>query len=623
MRLFKRIQNNQPKKTVRALLIFFLFLFNCTIAFSQQPYPNQAPVYPVYNPSGENNLSNYSADNPFKTEVARIEAFVHRPGKETLPLMDVPRLNQGDTLRVKVINEAVNGIRPDQSNWDWTIMVAFINPSRNQDAERTLSEEIRLKEKGWYKDHFFTVPYDSQPIIFFYPKSKYRNKILNFIKKKPDEIRQMGEKVIEISNAYAQVSSFLFQLQDLMVRQENRSYYNQFNGGSADLYLEQSIEGLARSFNLQLPSCWKNDYAYAGSSNFQSRAQCVSKNIRLEDLNFSVNKMLQQGALMIIGQLTKSHPELSKWIAIAAFAIDFILKMTRKTAIRIIPAIVSSSKSPLYIPNNYSNNVQTSYINSLQGGSLQNAGLANAGNRLQNANDPDKISLFANSQPTDQEFVSVYAFVPHKWQPDADPEVFKLYAPSLDSPCLRAGTNLLKNNDLRLDWLSDSFTKNYKLMLSDKNGWSKEFDLKKNTGLNAWEMEISKEELNLIPKTSSAFEAKITGERGFNDIESPAFNLSVSNGGAWEAELKPSANPGKNTVVLKQISGSGGCSQNVTYKSKTGKEIIFPVTKNNNFIKFSGNDSEISFEIDSADAKPEFIRVQQFGGEMISVTVKQ
>ncbi|HRH45724.1 MAG TPA: hypothetical protein PKY82_29050, partial [Pyrinomonadaceae bacterium] len=315
-----------------------------------QQYPQQ--VYnQQYDPYGQQD-ENYTAKSPYKLEIAKIEASVYRPGEEPLPLSQVPRLNQGDVLKVKIANDAVNGIMPHQSNWDWTLLVAFINPSRNNTSEDTVSQEIRLREKGWYNDNFFTVPYDSQPMIFLYPKPNYRKKILDIIAKRPDDIRQMGEKVIEISSAYAHISSFLTQAQFML----SNPGYNQG-------LLAQSIEGMARTFNIQLPSCWQPYGGYGGyggysgyTSNYSSysgnelasRAQCLSRNIRVEDLNYSVGRMLAQGGLIALAQIRQMHPEISKYVALAAIAIDFILKLTKKTAIRIIPAIVSTPDNPIY-----------------------------------------------------------------------------------------------------------------------------------------------------------------------------------------------------------------------------------------------------------------------------------
>ena len=156
----------------------------------------QVPTPIIYPNNGNNNGNdnNYYANSPFKTEVARLDAIVYRNGKEPLPLMEVPRLNEGDILKIKLANEPVNGVMPSQSNLDWTLLVAFINPSKGQDKNSILSEEIRLKDSGWYKDNFFKVPYDCQPIIFLYPKGNYRKKILDIIQKKPDDQTYRAKK---------------------------------------------------------------------------------------------------------------------------------------------------------------------------------------------------------------------------------------------------------------------------------------------------------------------------------------------------------------------------------------------------------------------------------------------
>jgi hypothetical protein len=601
--------------------------------YPQQPYYNQQ-----YDPYGQQD-DNYSAKSPFKVEIGRLEASVYRPGEEPLPLSQVTRLNQGDVLKVKIANEAVNGIMPHQSNWDWTLLVAFINPSRNNASEETVSEEVRLREKGWYNDNFFTVPYDSQPMIFLYPKPKYRKKILDLISKRPDDIRQMGEKIIEISSAYGHISSFLNQVQYMMAN----PYYN--NG-----LLEQSIEGMARSFNIQMPSCWRSygygygGYNYGGYSGYNSysgyndlasRAQCLSRNIRIEDLNFSVGRMLAQGGLMALSQLKQSHPEISKWIAIAAVAVDFILKLTRKTAIRIIPAVVSTPDNPIYPQGNYYGgggyynggggyyNGNTTYYNGMNAANSTTYYQGNTGGNSfaqTNPSESNKISLYANYQPNDRDFVTVYAYVPHKWQAEPEPKLTNIYAPSMIEPCFHAGKNLLRNMDLRIEWLSDTFTRDFKLILTDNNGWNKEFALRKNLGLNAFEAEISKDDITALPK-NNVFDAKITGKRGFTMIESPIFQIPMANGGNWEASVKAGSN-GKNLVTLKRVAGDARCSQNIIYRPSAGQPVIFPITKENSFLKLTEDRNEITFEVDSATPASDSIQIQLYGGEMLNVTIK-
>lgn len=592
-----------------------------------QQYPQQ-PYYPnynqPYNPYGQQQDENFSAKSPFKLEIARLEASVYRPGEEPLPLSQVPRLNQGDVLKVKIANEAVNGIMPHQSKWDWTLLVAFINPSRNNGNSETLSQEIRLRDSGWYNDNFFTVPYDSQPMIFLYPKPKMRSKILELVEKRPDDIRQMGEKVIEISSAYAHISSFLTQVQFMMA---NPNYNNGL--------LEQSIEGMARTFDIQMPSCWRSyssygggygysSESYSGSSygnysgynNLAARAQCLSRNVRVEDLNYSVGRMLQQGGLVALNQLRKAHPEISKWIALAAIAVDFFMKITRRTAIRIIPAVVSTPENPIFVQNGYSpRNYYTPNTNSYQATATRsNFAQANTG-------EANKISLLANYQPTDREFVTVYAYVPHKWQADPDPKLANLYAPQMITPCLHSGKNILRNTDLRVEWLSDTFTRDFKMTLTDNEGWKKEFPLRKNLGLNAWEVDLTKEDISSLPKTG-VFEAKLTGKRGFMLIESPTFSVPIANGGTFEATVEL-ASSGKNLVTVKRVLGDARCSQNIIYKPSTGQPVIFPITKENSFLRISDDKSEIKFEVDvsNSQGKTDTIQVQLFGGELLNVKV--
>ncbi len=626
--------------------LFSINLLVCALLFSvfstvlqAQTYPQQYPQQPYYNQQGDPNQNdeNFTAKSPYKLEIAKLEANVYRPGEEPIPLSQIPRLNQGDVLKVKISNEAVNGVMPHQSNWDWTLLVAFINPSRNNASEETVSREVRLKDVGWYNDNFFTVPYDSQPMIFLYPKPKYRKQILDLISKRPDDIREMGEKVIEISSAYGHISSFLSQVQYMMSQPE----------GYGNGLLEQSIEGMARTFGVQLPSCWSSYGGYSGGyggygsgytssypgyNNLASRAQCISRNIRMEDLNYSVGRMISQGGLMALAQLRQSHPEISKWIAIAAVAIDFIMKLTRKSAIRIIPALVSTPDNPIFTQqgyyqggfyggggNGYYNGGGNNYNNG--GNAYYQGGTPGNGFTQNNPADVNKISLLANYQPTDKQFVTVYAYVPHKWQPEVDPKIANLYAPQMTEPCFHAGKNILRNMDLRVEWLSDTFTRDFKLVLNDKNGWKKDFVLRKNLGLNAWEAEISKEDIAALPK-NNVFDAKITGKRGFTTIESPTFQIPIANGGAFEATIRPNSN-GKSIVNLRRTGGDARCSQNIVYKSSTGQPIIFPITKENSFLRMTPDGSEVAFEVEAA-ANPmgESVQVQLFGGETIPAIIK-
>ena len=183
---------------------------------------------------------------------------------------------------------------------------------------------------------------------------------------------------------------------------------------------------------------------------------------------------------------------------------------------------------------------------------------------------------------------------------------------------------ILRNLDLRLEWLADTFTKDFKLVLSDKNGWKKEFELNKNLGLNAWEVELSKEDLALLPKTSVPFDAKITGRRGFTDVQSESFLVPVSNGAMWESKIKP-LSENKKLVTLHKISGDCNCEQIIIFKPAVGQQVVLPMVKENSFLKFSDDGKTISFEIDSANPQSigDNIQMQLFGGEIVLVDVKR
>lgn len=140
----------------------FIFASGFTASFAQTIYQ---PNYFTASQPNNNYMANSSA---FRQEIARVEINVVRRGKAPLPLTQVPRLEKDDVLKVRLLEEQVNGMKPDQSNWDWTFLVAFINPGRNNEKERLVSEEIQFRKSGWYREYSFAVPYDSQAIFFLY-----------------------------------------------------------------------------------------------------------------------------------------------------------------------------------------------------------------------------------------------------------------------------------------------------------------------------------------------------------------------------------------------------------------------------------------------------------------------
>ncbi|MGI8468272.1 MAG: hypothetical protein ACR2N3_07450 [Pyrinomonadaceae bacterium] len=443
-------------------------------------------------------------------------------GGRVLPITQVPRVQKDDVIKMHLLDEAVNGIKPQDSMWNWTFLIAFVNPNRKSiedGKQNTVSEEIQFRKTGWYREYSFTVPYDSQPVFFLYPRPQYRGQILKLVNRKYEEVRKLGEKTIELANAYSRINSFLGELQSVLYRTQS-SYYGNFvtypklpgsnptdsynpyspysttspynpysamnpynpvgttpaapsGGGNPrqldpaynyNAFFEQTIERLAASFNIPLPSCWQtfnggynyfgtpgsggfgsygssynsgygssygsgygygnnaNSFGHAVSSEFVGRAQCVAQNIRLEDFDFSVSKLLQEGGLFALTQLRDKYPQFAYYINLAAVAIEFIVKVFQKYPMKVVPTIIQTSDN-----NGYGNMGVSSYGSSSSGNSGYSSSNTYSPNSLNPSSlIPVKISVYAESQPSDTDSVTAYPVVVHKWQSEPDPEVISL-----------------------------------------------------------------------------------------------------------------------------------------------------------------------------------------------------
>lgn len=754
-----------------ALCFFLIESFNVhaqqtyTSQFSPQMSGQFAPGQP--GSSSGNYLKNSAA---FRQEIMKMEINVTREG-QTLPITQVPRVQRGDIIRMHLLEESTGGIKPHESMWNWTFLVAFINPNRKSTARieskesggqdkdaagGTVSEEIQFRKTGWYKEYAFKVPFDSQPVFFLYPRPKYRSQILKLVGKKYEEVRQLGEKTIELANAYSRINSFLGELQSVLYRTQS-SYYGSFvtypkppngtnNNGSYNPYnpynpygtgsgtynpypstgtynpynpygsttgnannpnqrpldpvfnynafFEQTIERLAASFNLTLPNCWQsfnggynyfgtpggygssygggfnsgysggyssgsygglyggtsggggngvNSFGHAVSSEFIGRAQCVAKGIRLEDFDFSVGRMLQQGGLFALTQLRDKYPHLAYYINIAAIAIEFIVRVFQKYPMKIMPTLIQTSDGNSFGAttnngtnggsNNGSYNSGNPYggnSSGYNGGSYSatasnsygspNSSFTPAGNNFPNSATsgnsgnsvnftPVKISVYAETQPTDADTVSAYPIIVHRWQSEPDPEVISLNPPVPSEPCLHAGINILKSTDISKDDSQDTFTRDFKLTVSSENGFTKTFPLKKNLGAGGWELNLTNEDLNSFPKVNMTLEAEVTGTRGFSEVKSPKFALPLNTGNNWQ--IKPEAAKafavgGKRLLTLQNNAGTCRCLQAVIYKPSFGGQFVFEVNaKNpNSQLQFSLDGREVSFEIDATNFQP-------------------
>jgi hypothetical protein len=238
-----------------------------------------------------------------------------------------------------------------------------------------------------------------------------------------------------------------------------------------------------------------------------------------------------------------------------------------------------------------------------------------------------RISVFAESPPNDGTFVTAFPVVVHKWQAEPDPETINLPAPVLLEPCLRAGQNILKNTDLTEEWANDTFTRDFKLVMSASNGFRKEFFLRKNVGFGGWELNITPQDFNSIPKVNMILEAEIVGTRGFNEIRSPKFDLPMAVGGTWTVtpqSQKAFSVGGKRRIALQNSLGTCRCLQSVTYKPSFGGQFIFTANSGEISLMFSEDGREVSFEIDARHFKPGAgtLELRTFSGEMSNINIK-
>ena len=328
-------------------------------------------------------------------------------------------------------------------------------------------------------------------------------------------------------------------------------------------------------------------------NDLMGRIQCVAKTVRVEDFDISVSRMLQQGGVFAASQLAQRYPQIAFWINIAAAALDFILKITNKAPLRIVPTVVTSTESAM--------------VNSLQKGLPTSA----------------KISLFAESQPNDNGFITAYPLVFHKWQASADPELINLPMPVLMDSCLHAGQNIIRTSDIVNDWMTDNFTKDFQITISSSNGFRKEFPLKKNVGFGGWELMLTKEEVNAIPKINMQLEAKITGNRGFNKIQSPDFNVQLPSINSWSVEpnsQKSFTVGGKRMITLKNPNGGCRCLETVIYKPSFGGEFVFDAKR----LMYSLDGKDVSLEIDTAkfSSGAGQLELRQYGGELVNLSLE-
>ena len=532
--------------------------------------------------------SSYNSRRVFSQEIARLEITVQRENKLPLPISLVPRIRKNDLLRVRMRDEPINGIRPDRSFWNWSLVVAFVNPSLKDVEQKAVSREIYFKRDGWFKEHVFIVPYDSQPVFFLYPQPKYRKKIRKLIGKNIQEIKKIGEKTLEIADAYNHISIFISELQKVINYDQygsTRTYSNPL--GATNIYgegvvLDQVVERLALGFNISLPECWSSGRSqFAKSGNFMNRAQCVAKKVRLEDFDISISRIIRQGGLFGATKLVEKFPQLTYWINLAVTAIDLISKIRRKSPLRIVPTFVQYRNSSQNYYNSYGNY------------------------RKQNQSRIPRqqtISLYSETSPTDSRFVTAFPIVLHKWQAEPDPEVISLPIPSFVEPCVHIGQNTLTNTDISYDWLRDRFTREFKLVMSAENGFFREFPLTKNLGISGWTFNVNTKDIQAFPKIKMKVESKIVATRGFTQIESEPFILPIAGKDKWKISKESFSGflvGGQRRVAISNAIGNSNCLQSIKYKHSSGRELTFRTKSRNNPIRLSEDGSKVWVDIDT------------------------
>lgn len=653
---------------------------------------------PTYTTPYPNNQS--TGQLAIRQEIARLEIQVAR-GSEILPINQVPQIRKGDVLKVRLLDEAVSGIKIDQTQWDWTLVVAYANPLVNHSKQETAAEEVRFRKTGWYKTYSFTVPFDSQPVFFLSPRGNFRGQVMKAMSKNYGELQKIGEKMVEISGAYAQINTFLNELQFVINQSQygynpsynqygyNNQYGNQYGTGNQygygnqlnygnqynygnqpgynnaygynsqytynqnPFWLDKAVEHLARSFNIQMPDCWRaanftggnsaynqsyqynnysNSYGTSGSTyggsygspisngnyggypsnsygasgfnmtDFVARSQCVAKTVRLEDFDVSITKMWQQGGVFFAAELQKKYPQLAYYINIAAAAIEFIVKVFQKSPLRIVPTMITATDSANAYQNVYQPPAGATYVGAVSsvGQSYQPTGGGGSPPLTSS-----RISVFSSQQPNDQGFLTAYPIVVQKWQPSANLPVTSIYPPVLADSCLHPGINLLKSTSLNED--SDSYTRDFKLVMTSTNGYRKEYPLKKNSGMNGWELNLTPQDLAQIPKINMVLEGQIAGLRGFDEVTSPKFKIPVAGGAKWE--LTPESQQaffvgGRHRIALKNAAGDCRCVQSVTYKPSFGGQFEFVAGAKENGLQLTPEGSEVWFDIETSNFQP-------------------
>jgi len=187
----------------------------------------------------------------FNITAAILEAEVSRVDKpKRVPLVAMPALGKTDTVHVRVIPTS----NIQRSQLKWTLIVAFFNPGSppaSTNANKNIfAPEIRLFENDqWYKEHSFASPGEGMvPLIFLVPKNNYRDRIFELLTKKRDQLQNVGNFAINLTNERSKFERFFNGLQEMRANQPT---------GADGLDLESRIRRIADKGGFKLPANWK------------------------------------------------------------------------------------------------------------------------------------------------------------------------------------------------------------------------------------------------------------------------------------------------------------------------------------------------------------------------------
>lgn len=219
-------------------------------------------------------LSEYAQAQADPYELTRLEATVIRANvanpliPKKLPLTDVPRLQNGDVLEIKIMPSGDGKDLFKRGKAKWDLMVAFIN-LQTVSAESLLKKENvrKLKKETLSNTESFNVTCEECiPLIFFINKAEksrfplageedYREQINNWLKidAATERINELATKTEEIAGGYSRLGLFLGSVKQALEETNAQPATQQ------STILDKRIDQFSKIFKIKLPDGWQNE----------------------------------------------------------------------------------------------------------------------------------------------------------------------------------------------------------------------------------------------------------------------------------------------------------------------------------------------------------------------------